>query len=123
MRAGGVLKNWIDAGELRAARVGHRRVRVRQSDLDKFLDASIPSKAEAQDADTPNPPPADEPLSSDAGHLEAVDTEQFARALTRTLHVAIDEDPAEIASALRAVASAADRLAEALEKLRGAGER
>lgn len=34
------VRNWIDAGELSAVRVGARRVRVRQSDLDAFLAAS-----------------------------------------------------------------------------------
>lgn len=31
------VRNWIDAGELRAVRVGARRVRVRQSDLEAFI--------------------------------------------------------------------------------------
>lgn len=34
------IRNMIDRGELASVRVGSRRVRVRRSDLDKFLDAS-----------------------------------------------------------------------------------
>jgi excisionase family DNA binding protein len=33
------VRNWIDRGELPAVRVGARRVRVRQSQLDDFLAA------------------------------------------------------------------------------------
>jgi excisionase family DNA binding protein len=39
VRALGVLKNWIDRRELRAIRVGQRRVRIREADLDDFLHA------------------------------------------------------------------------------------
>lgn len=34
------VRNWIDRGELIAVRPGGRRVRVRQSDLDRFLEVS-----------------------------------------------------------------------------------
>ena len=37
------IRNWIDAGELAAVRVGKRRVRVRQSALDAFLEAGSTS--------------------------------------------------------------------------------
>lgn len=33
------VRNWIDRGELTGVRVGSRRVRVRRSDLDRFLEA------------------------------------------------------------------------------------
>jgi excisionase family DNA binding protein len=33
------VRNWIDRGELPAVRVGSRRVRIRRSDLDRFLEA------------------------------------------------------------------------------------
>ena len=44
------VRNWIDRGELRAVRVGPRRVRIRRSDLDAFIGASTtkgPSVPEA----------------------------------------------------------------------------
>src|SRR5205823_2313951 len=34
------IRNWIDRGELPAIRVGSRRVRIRQSDLDEALTAA-----------------------------------------------------------------------------------
>jgi excisionase family DNA binding protein len=42
------VRNWIDRGELTAVRVGQRRVRVRQSDLDRFIedDAAVDSDPE-----------------------------------------------------------------------------
>jgi excisionase family DNA binding protein len=33
------VRNWIDAGSLPAVQVGQRRVRIRRSDLDKFIGA------------------------------------------------------------------------------------
>jgi excisionase family DNA binding protein len=39
------LRNMIDRGELPAVRVGSRRVRIRQSDLDAFLGAGETSPA------------------------------------------------------------------------------
>ena len=45
------VRNWVDRGELAAVRVGARRVRVRQSDLDTFLEAGatiIPEAAEPE---------------------------------------------------------------------------
>src|SRR5450755_897105 len=33
------VRNWIDRGELSAVGVGSRRVRVKQSDLDRFIEA------------------------------------------------------------------------------------
>jgi excisionase family DNA binding protein len=48
----GVLKNWIDDGELLAVRVGARRVRVRESDLAAFLAASR-RRHEQLEADDP----------------------------------------------------------------------
>jgi excisionase family DNA binding protein len=44
---GQTIRNWIDRGELPAVRVGSRRVRVRRSDLDAFLEASSTSRTDA----------------------------------------------------------------------------
>jgi excisionase family DNA binding protein len=37
------IRNWIDRGELPAIRLGARRVRVRQADLDRFIEAGAPA--------------------------------------------------------------------------------
>ena len=82
----------IDRRELAAVRVGSRRVRVRQSDLDAFLDAS-------------------------AGNGEA-DVGALREQLTASLDGAragVDDD-AQLAPALRTLASAATQLARALER-------
>ena len=42
------VRNWIDRRELPAVRVGQRRVRVRQSDLDAFLDAGTTTSPEPE---------------------------------------------------------------------------
>jgi excisionase family DNA binding protein len=34
------IRNWIDRRELSAVRLGSRRVRVKQSDLDRFIEES-----------------------------------------------------------------------------------
>ena len=88
------VRNWLDRGELRAVHAGARRVRIRQSELDRFLSAAETTGR----ADPPEPPvPEGEPL---AGAISAVFRAQ---------------DPIELVAALRALAAAADRLAAALE--------
>ena len=74
-------------------RVGSRRVRVRQSDLGAFLDAS-------------------------AGNREPADVGAMRDQLTASLddtRAAVDDD-AQLAPALRALATAATQLARALER-------
>jgi len=41
------VRNWIQREELPAVRVGARRVRVRQSDLDAFIAASTAGRSDA----------------------------------------------------------------------------
>ena len=47
------IRNWIDQGSLPAVRVGPRRVRVRQSDLDAFLHLDAKQRAMEQAAQVP----------------------------------------------------------------------
>lgn len=85
------VRNIIDRGELRAVRVGPRRVRIRQSDLDAFLAESSSQMG-----------PTEEKARAAFGHaLAAVDAATGNQELARTL---------------RGLATAATKLARALPR-------
>ena len=44
------VRNWIDRGELPAVRVGPRRVRIKRSDLDRFIAAGTKTTENAAEA-------------------------------------------------------------------------
>ena len=100
------VRNWIDRRELPAVRVGARRVRDRQSDLDAFLTTA---------GATAGPEHGDE----EAGHaIEAVESDthdQFLGALTEILRTAANQDSHDMGSTLRELAAAAEALADTLE--------
>src|SRR5207245_737152 len=56
------VRNWIDRGELRAVRVGARRVRIRQSDLDQLVEQGMTNVVRKQPI---GPAPDAEPPGSD----------------------------------------------------------
>jgi excisionase family DNA binding protein len=97
------VRNWISRGELPAIRVGSRRVRVRRADFDAFLGARDES------ARTAGP---------DAAALRETERAEswsdFRAAMDRSQHVLDGGDQAALVAALRALASAAERLAGAL---------
>ena len=99
------VRNWIDRGELAAVRVGTRRVRVRQSDLDAFLAAGATAIPERGDDET----------GGATGAPETDMRDQFLGALTEILRTAANEDSRDMASTLRELAAAAEALADALE--------
>jgi hypothetical protein len=89
VRAQAGLKNWIDRGELLAIRVGPRRVRVRASELERFITAS-----------------------SSAGLPDATAARsEFDAAVAA---VQSNSDAGELPAALRRLAVAANALARAL---------
>jgi excisionase family DNA binding protein len=85
------VRNWIDAGDLLAVRVGARRIRVRQRDLEEFLNLR-----------TMREPSADPTTEAETGGSVSP---------ARQSPTARDE---AVAEALRDVATAAARLAELL---------
>jgi excisionase family DNA binding protein len=94
------VRNMIDRRELGAVRLGQRRVRVRESELERFLAAG---EMPADRGDQPDREPG------------AVARDQFISALSEILRRARTQDPAELASALREVAAAAEALADTLQ--------
>ena len=84
------VRNWIDRGELSAIRVGPRRVRVRASDLQRFIEAS--SSAGLPD--------------------ETIARQEFDAALAAVQA----SQPEELPAALRRLAIAANALARALPR-------
>jgi excisionase family DNA binding protein len=110
------VRNWIDAGELAAIRVGARRVRVRESDLEKFIASSTTSTIRRE--------PAAKEQASDALDISGTSTstgerERFRHALQQATQAAGHDNSRELGSALRTVAEAATRLADSLSRQRG----
>ena len=163
------VRNWIQRDLLPAVRVGPRRVRVRQSDLDQFLKLSTDRVDERQAPDAPpegeellsrtvladrlhrsvswvdarvregmpyEPPSgvfrhrrfrvgevrawlderADAQSAQENEGAEGADAEQLATALSEAASAANHGDQSQLADALRAVAKAAERLADVLER-------
>lgn len=94
------IRNWIDRGELPAVRLGRRRVRVRQSDLDAFIDAG----ANGSDA------PVEEPVEE--GSVTAWAT--FGAAMAEATATLQATNRADLVRALDSLASATRALAEQL---------
>ena len=92
------VRNWIDRSEITAVRAGARRVRIRRSDLDTFLEQRETGRA-------PEPSPPSDALPKA--------TEAF-RASMRDATEKLDAAPGDLAAALISLADAAKVLADAL---------
>jgi excisionase family DNA binding protein len=106
------VRNWIDRGELRAVRVGARRVRVRRADLDAFLDDG-PQRAGAATLDPTDPgamalvsldltkaqaselSPRVDRYIAEHGRLDSVRLEALRDAWLRIVFIGPDGQPAE----------------------------
>ena len=98
------MRNWLDRGELQGVRLGSRRVRIKQSDLDRFIvDSSTVQHDNARDEPT-------EPETSSADARERLNT-----AVADTLNIGTTQQPADLAAALRDLAAAANDLADSLQ--------
>jgi excisionase family DNA binding protein len=103
------VRNWIDAKELPAIRIGARRVRVRESDLEKYIEshsAKTPSPATDKVADKAESPDGKQGMADLAAAFEAGD------------RAASQGERNELIAALRVVASAASALADSLQEAR-----
>ena len=83
------VRNWIDRGELPAVRVGERRVRIRQSDLDEFLAAG----ATARDA-------KDDATAAAVAEEQAGQWARLGAALAESTAALVGEDHGRLAEAL-----------------------
>jgi excisionase family DNA binding protein len=101
------VRNWIDRGALRVVRVGQRRVRIRESDLHRFLAESADqhSREFLGPAPTDDPPPQKQRRPRESPASSLADAFRTAAAAGRP----------ELTAALRTLAVAADQLADELE--------
>ena len=90
------VRNWIDAGDLPAVRVGSRRVRIRTSDLDAYLEAASEQQRAGKIAD------------------EGDAREALRAALARTQAALGGSQDGELAEALRDLRAAGSRVSRIL---------
>ena len=96
------VRNWIDRGELKAIRVGKRRVSIRREDLDALLEAGTPAERDQLDVDAPS--------------AQAVGWERVGAAMEGAVEALRGENPAELSSSLRSLSRAARALAKAIDR-------
>jgi excisionase family DNA binding protein len=94
------VRNWIDQGSLPALRVGTRRVRVRRSDLDAYLERAADDRS----------------VGSTSAERLARDRADLGSALDRARAALADDDDAELSRALRDLRGPADRIMRAIAK-------
>ena len=108
------VRNWIDRGSLPAVRVG-RRVRVRQSALDRILGAGSDDADTGGTRDEAAPTSGPAPVSPQA----VLARNRFAATLAETIRIATGPEAGHLSASLRALATAAQNLAAALDPEHG----
>ena len=103
------VRNMIDRGELRAVRVGKRRVRIRRSDLDRFIEAGDTARRE--------PEPQPEPAEVDEGSVTAWATFGAAMAEATAAFERADRD-----DLLRMLERLTDATRDLVDELRGSAD-
>jgi excisionase family DNA binding protein len=102
------VRNWIDAGTLKGVRIGSRRVRVRESDLEAFIDRGgdvHPHDHVGPHSVTRSRPSAGAPAYRD----------ELGHALKDGAAALGNGDDAQLVAVLHRVATAADALAAAID--------
>jgi excisionase family DNA binding protein len=94
------VRNWIDRGELHAVRVGARRVRVLQTDLERFLHSSTATAVRNE-------------MASDGVSLDHIDR-RLSERLADVRNATGRGDAGEVADSLAALADVAALLAASL---------
>lgn len=108
------VRNWIDRGSLPAVRVG-RRVRVRQSALDRILGTGSDDAGTGGRRDEVAPTSGPEPEGPEA----VLARNRFAATLAETIRIATGPEAGHLSASLRALATAAQNLATALDPEHG----
>jgi excisionase family DNA binding protein len=98
------VRNWIEAGTLKAVRIGSRRVRVRESDLEAFIDRG-------GDVDRTDQPGADTTGSRQRSAGTATARNELAGALQDGVAALANGDDTQLIAALQRVAATALELA------------
>jgi excisionase family DNA binding protein len=82
------VRNWIDRGELAAVRLGSRRVRVLESELERFIAESSPAQGPTEESARQALSDAQEAVrAAKAGTEEATALRALARASTALARV------------------------------------
>jgi excisionase family DNA binding protein len=96
------VRNWINRSELRAVRVGRRRVRVRREDPDRFLSEGPEARAKSE--------------VPQEGSIARRASEALSKPLEDVRTALGGDDAARLADAVDALADAATALARALRE-------
>lgn len=96
------IRNWLERGELPYIRLGTRRVRIRQSDLDAFIEAGS------------TPAPSEEPPAEEVDEGSVIAWATFGAAMAEAKGTLERTDRTELVAVLDRLADATRALVETL---------